>query len=162
MPTEQQYLQMVINKTSVLPRMCVRIISEIMGDEKITPKQQKDMCSYVEKLGAAFQIQDDIISIISDDYAKSRGILAEDIHEGKKSLMVINSYYGDVLSQEKKDRLVEILNMGTTDEKILREACDLLHESGSVDYAQKYARQMIAEAWVDLKEGLPEDTPNAK
>jgi geranylgeranyl pyrophosphate synthase len=162
MPTEQQYLQMVINKTSVLPRMCVRIISEIMGDEKITPKQQKDMCSYVEKLGAAFQIQDDIISIISDDYAKSRGILAEDIHEGKKSLMVINSYYGDVLSQEKKDRLVEILNMGTTDEKILREACDLLHESGSVDYAQKYARQMIAEAWVELKEGLPEDTPNAK
>lgn len=88
--------------------------------------------------------------------------MAEDIHEGKKSLMVINSYYGDVLSQEKKDRLVEILNMGTTDEKLLREACALLHESGSVDYAQKFARQMLAEAWSDLKEGLPEDTPNAR
>lgn len=78
--------------------MCVRIISEIMGEEQIPKKQQKDMISYVEKLGAAFQIQDDLISILSDDYAKSRGILAEDIHEGKKSLMVINSYYGDVLS----------------------------------------------------------------
>merc|ERR1711908_181984 len=101
-------------------------------------------------------------SILSKEYATSRGILAEDIHEGKKSLMVINSFYGDVLSQEKKDRLVEILNMKTTDEKLLREACDLLHESGSVDYAQKFARQMIAEAWTDLKEGLPENTPNAK
>lgn len=78
--------------------MCVRIISEIMGEEQIPIKQQKDMIAYVEKLGAAFQIQDDLISILSDDYAKSRGILAEDIHEGKKSLMVINSYYGDKLS----------------------------------------------------------------
>ena len=78
--------------------MCVRIISEIMGEEQIPKKQQLDMIAYVEKLGAAFQIQDDLISILSDDYAKSRGILAEDIHEGKKSLMVINSYYGDKLS----------------------------------------------------------------
>lgn len=39
MPTEQQYLQMVINKTSVLPRMCIRIISRIMGEELISKKQ---------------------------------------------------------------------------------------------------------------------------
>ena len=84
---------------------------------------------------------------MSDDYAKSRGILAEDIHEGKKSLMVINSYYGDVLTQEKKDRLIEILNMNTEDEKLIREACALLKESGSIEYAQNFSRQMIADAW---------------
>ena len=76
--------------------------------------------------------------------------------------MVINSFYGDKLSQEKKDRLVEILNMGTTDEKLLREACGYLHESGSVDYAQNYAKKLLAEAWSDLKDGLPEDTKNAR
>ena len=103
-----------------------------------------------------------MISILSEDYAKSRGILAEDIHEGKKSLMVINSFYGDKLSQEKKDRMVEILNMRTTDETLIKEAVGYLHESGSVDYAQKFARQMIADAWTDLKEGLPEDTENAR
>ena len=47
-------MQMVINKTSVLPRMCIRIISRIMGDELISKKQQADMVSYVEKVGAAF------------------------------------------------------------------------------------------------------------
>ena len=129
-----------------------------MGDDLISAKQQADMVSYVEKVGAAFQIQDDLISILSDDYAKSRGILAEDIHEGKKSLMVINSYYGDVLSQEKKDRLIEILNMNTEDEKLIREACAILKESGSIEYAQNFSRQMIAEAWANLRDGLPDKT----
>ena len=120
------------------------------------------MVAYVEKVGAAFQIQDDLISILSDDYAKSRGILAEDIHEGKKSLMVIHSYYGDVLSQEKKDRLVEILNMQTEDENLIREACGLLKESGSIDYAQNFAREMVADAWKNLEAGLPENTDTAR
>jgi geranylgeranyl diphosphate synthase, type III len=33
MPTEEQYLQMVINKTSVLPRLCLSMISIIVGLE---------------------------------------------------------------------------------------------------------------------------------
>ena len=120
------------------------------------------MVAYVEKVGAAFQIQDDLISILSETYADSRGILAEDIHEGKKSLMVINTIYGDKLSQEKKDRLIEILNMNTEDEALIREACGYLKESGSVDYAQQYARQLVADAWTDLKNGLPENTDTQK
>ena len=55
-PTEQQYLQMVINKTSVLPRMAVRIIGRIFGDEVISKDQLADMVAYVERVGAAFQI----------------------------------------------------------------------------------------------------------
>jgi len=35
MPTEDQYLQMVINKTSVLPRLCLSMISIIVG---VNPK----------------------------------------------------------------------------------------------------------------------------
>lgn len=56
MPTEQQYLDMVINKTSVLPRMCIRIIGAIMNegrdDEKNFPTEH--MVKYIETLGAAF------------------------------------------------------------------------------------------------------------
>ena len=39
----------------------------------------------------AFQIQDDLIACVSDEYAKERGIIGEDIHEGKRTLMVIHS-----------------------------------------------------------------------
>ena len=86
MPTEEQYLHMIINKTSVLPRLCVRLIAQIMKEDPT------EMINYVEQLGAAFQIQDDLIAIKSDIYAKERGILAEDIHEGKRTLIVSHAY----------------------------------------------------------------------
>lgn len=57
-------------------------------------------------LGAAFQIMDDVIAVESDDYRKERGAFCEDIQEGKRTLMVIHSFfYG-----WKGDRLLEILN----------------------------------------------------
>jgi geranylgeranyl diphosphate synthase type 3 len=49
----------------------------------------------LEYLGAAFQIQDDIIALTSEDYAKERGIIGEDVHEGKRTLMVIHSLNTD-------------------------------------------------------------------
>ena len=58
----------------------------------------------------------------SDEYRKERGCYAEDISEGKRSLMVIHSFfYG-----WKGDRLVEILDMQTEDETLLREAVAIL------------------------------------
>lgn len=53
MPTEEQYLQMVINKTSVLPRLCAGMISIILP----LPDLEKRLIeTYIESLGAAFQI----------------------------------------------------------------------------------------------------------
>lgn len=51
MPTEDQYLQMVINKTSVLPRLCVNMISQVVGVE---PTVARTMSNYTETLGASF------------------------------------------------------------------------------------------------------------
>lgn len=76
------------------------------------------MIKYIETLGAAFQIQDDIIAVISDQYAKERGI-GEDIREGKRSLMVIHTMNKN---DKSSDRLNHILNLQTSDESLLREA----------------------------------------
>lgn len=46
----------------------------------------------------------------SEEYAKERG-LGEDIHEGKRTLMVLNTYWNDNITPNKKERLIEILNM---------------------------------------------------
>jgi geranylgeranyl pyrophosphate synthase len=53
MPSEEQYIQMVMNKTSVLPRLCLRFISEIMN---LKEKDKEIASKYIESLGAAFQI----------------------------------------------------------------------------------------------------------
>lgn len=77
--------------------------------------------------------------MLSQSYAESRGILAEDIHEGKKTLMVINSVYGDALTEQQKRRLVEILSMKTEDEGVIKEAIQIMKESGSIKYAGEMA-----------------------
>ena len=41
--------------------MTIRIIGRIFGDEVISKQQLADMTAYVERVGAAFQIQDDLM-----------------------------------------------------------------------------------------------------
>lgn len=97
-----------------------------------------------------------MIAIKSEIYAKERGILAEDIHEGKRTLMVSYAYYkSDTISNKEKERLLEILDMGTEDETILREAINILHKSGSVEYAEERARVMLENAWARLEKTIP-------
>jgi geranylgeranyl pyrophosphate synthase len=157
MPSEEQYLHMIINKTSVLPRLCVRLIARIMEEDPA------EMVYYVEQLGAAFQIQDDLIAIKSDIYAKERGILAEDIHEGKRTLIVSHAYCkSNMITAAEKERLLEILDMGTKDEKILREAVDILNRSGAVEYAEMRAKSMLEEAWARVDKSLPNNSGKHK
>jgi geranylgeranyl pyrophosphate synthase len=118
-PTQAQYLQMVENKTSCLPRMCLRMIAEQTGQSE---KLKRDLIKFVNAFGAAFQIQDDVIAVSSEAYRKQRGTYAEDIQEGKRSLMVIHNYYYGW----KGDRLVDILDMHTKDEVYLKEAVEIL------------------------------------
>jgi len=77
------------------------------------------MLKYIELLGAAFQIQDDLIALVSEDYAKERGLIGEDIHEAKRTLMVLNSYWSQTLNEKQKKRLVKILDLNTTDPVLL-------------------------------------------
>jgi len=87
-PTEKQYNEMVKNKTGVLPRLNMRMICSVMGQSE---KKTKAILDYTDAVGTAFQIQDDILSVASEKYSAQRGIIAEDIHEGKKTLMVIHA-----------------------------------------------------------------------
>ena len=76
------------------------------------------MIKFTNSLGAAFQIQDDIIAVTSEEYRKERGVFCEDIKEGKRSLMVIYSYfYG-----WKGDKLIELLDMKSKEEEVHKEA----------------------------------------
>jgi len=81
--------------------------------------------------------------VSSEKYREQRGSYAEDIQEGKRSLMVIHNYYYGW----KGDRLVEILDMHTTDEKLLREAVDILNSEDSIKFAKDVAARTMKEAW---------------
>jgi len=148
-PTETQYFHMVENKTSVLPRMCVRMICELTGQDEETTKQ---LTLFSNALGAAFQIQDDIIALTSEEYRKERGVYCEDIQEGKRSLAVIYSYfYG-----WKGDRLVELLDLKSADENIHKEAIRILQADEAIDYSKEKAKLIMKRAWKELDSLLPD------
>lgn len=81
-------------------------------------------------MGKAFQIQDDIISLTSEEYIKERGV-GEDIREGKRSLMVVKLI--NQKSNRKAKKLREILDMHTNDEKLLNKAVQIITSSKAID-----------------------------
>jgi len=117
LPSQAQYYQMVENKTSVLPRMTLRFLGELTNQDEETKVK---LIHFVNLMGAAFQIMDDVLAVEGDAFKKMRGQgdYCEDIAEGKKTLMVLHSYYYGW----KGDRLLDILAMKTKDEVMHREA----------------------------------------
>lgn len=77
--------------------------------------------------------------------------------------MVSYAYYkSDTISEDDKKRLLEILDMKTEDETLLREAIDILKRSGSIEYAEERAKTMLAEAWAKVDKTLPDNEGKAK
>ena len=67
-------------------------------------------------------------------------------------MMVIHSFfYG-----WKGDRLLEILNMKTDDEKLHREAVKILQDDEAVEFARNTAKQTMTKAWRKVEPLLPE------
>ena len=79
---------MVAHKTGVLPRKVAKLVATDAG---IKDSWRDKLAWMAETIGVSFQIQDDIMAVASEEYAEARGLLGEDIHEGKRTLMVIHS-----------------------------------------------------------------------
>lgn len=149
-PNEGQYLQMCSYKTGCLMRMAVKLGAVLAGASE---KQVKACGAYAESLGVGFQIQDDILDLTGEEFAKKRR-LGEDIHEGKRTLMVIHCLAN--APEDKANRLREILTKHTEDDAEITEAIQIIKESGSIDYAKEKTRELAKQAWTELEPELPE------
>ena len=148
--TENQYLQMCIYKTGTLARMSAKMAAVLVdADNGLIEKIGK----FAEALAVAFQIQDDILDLVSEKFAEGKGGLGRDITEGKRTLMVIHALKKAEAGD--KERLIEILNMHTPDQKIRNEAIDIIRKYGSIEYTKEYARNMMKESWKEIDEFLP-------
>jgi geranylgeranyl pyrophosphate synthase len=155
-PTEQQYLQMCAYKTGTLARLSAKLGALLAGG---TSEQIEACGKYAETIGVAFQIQDDILNLTGEEFAKGKG-LGEDIHEGKRTLMVIHCLKH--APADKAARLREILAMHTNDEKLIDEAIAIIKSTGSIEYAKEFGRKMVSGAWSDVDRVLPESEAKHK
>ncbi|KAH0828508.1 hypothetical protein AYO21_07744 [Fonsecaea monophora] len=135
-PTEDDYLEMVQNKTGGLFRLAVKLMQAESPE-----KGRIDCVPLVNLMGLVFQICDDYLNLSSSTYTKNKG-LCEDLTEGKFSFPIIHS----IRSNPSNLQLVNILKQKTTDEEVKRYAVKYMEGTGSFEYTKKVVRELKLKA----------------
>ncbi|MBS7624648.1 MAG: polyprenyl synthetase family protein [Candidatus Bathyarchaeia archaeon] len=155
--SEEHYLQMCAYKTGTLARMAAKMAAVLAGaEEEVVEK----IGAFAESIGVSFQIQDDILDIVGEEFARGKGGLGMDITEGKITLMVLYT----LKRAEKSDReeLLKILGMHTSDEGLRRRAIEIIKKYGAVEYARHVATRIVDESWRNIEGLLPESDAKKK
>jgi len=147
---EKDYLQMCAYKTGTLARMAAKIAA-VLADAK--DELAEKLGRFAESIGVAFQMQDDILDLTSTKFAEKKGGRGQDITEGKRTLMVIQTL--KVADAKYRERLVEILKMHTSDQGLRDEAIAIMQKYGSIEYVRQFAREMVEESWREAERLLP-------
>jgi geranylgeranyl diphosphate synthase type II len=139
---ENDYLEMSLKKTCWLAAIYPSRIGAMIGT-----RDNIDLDPFIRFgffLGAAFQIQDDLLNLVADErYGKECN---GDVWEGKRTLMLIR------LFQESKppdrERLVEIFSRSRhdrTDEQVVW-VRKLMDKYACIDYARRFAHALAGAA----------------
>ncbi|MBR3182624.1 MAG: polyprenyl synthetase family protein [Eggerthellaceae bacterium] len=137
--TPEDYLVMATCKTAHYSGAVPLAIGAIVGGG--TEAQIEGLRNYGLDTGLAFQIQDDLLNLVGQAESTKKGF-RDDITEGKRTLVVVHAL--QKLEGAKRDRLIELLSSRTKDPAELKEAVDIMTESGSIDYARGYAENLTS------------------
>lgn len=143
-PSEEDYLEMVGNKTGGLFRLAVKIMqAESLNNET-------DYIPLVSIIGLLFQIRDDYLNLNSEIYTSNKG-LCEDLTEGKFSFPIIHA----IRKEEGNKQLINILKMKTHDDEVKRYAVGYMRERGSFEYCRVRLRELRerAEEMIEVVDG---------
>lgn len=123
-PSEEEYLDMVRNKTGGLFRLAVGLLQTFATHHTTT-----DMTALVNDLAVYFQIRDDYINLADEEYMKSKSF-CEDITEGKLSYPIVHG----IRTEAPDTKIVSILKQRTEDPGVKRYAQKLLKQLGSLEH----------------------------
>ncbi|MCJ1462653.1 geranylgeranyl pyrophosphate synthetase [Pseudocyphellaria aurata] len=133
-PSEDDYLEMVGNKTGGLFRLAVKLM-------QAESRSNMECVPLVNLIGLLFQIRDDFMNLSSTEYTENKG-LCEDLTEGKFSFPIIHS----VRSNPQNLQLINILKQKTTDDVVKRYAVSYMESTGSFNYCIKTMRDLHEKA----------------
>ena len=164
-PSEDDYLEMVGNKTGGLFRLAVKLMQAESKNLKYAPSYTpsalpnnypRDCVPLVNLIGIIFQIRDDYQNLSSPEYSHNKG-LCEDLTEGKFSFPIIHS----IRAQPNNLQLLNILKQKTDDEQVKRYAVSYMEGTGSFEYCRKVVSTLMERARI-LVEELDEGSKKGK
>jgi len=147
---EEDYLQMCAYKTGTLARMSAKISAVLSGADKDLVEK---LGRFAESIGVVFQMQDDVLDLTGKAFAEKKGGVGQDITEGKRTLMVIHTLKN--AGNADKQRLIQILNMHTSDQALRDEAIALMQKYGSIAHVKRTAARIVEESWSEVDKLLP-------
>ncbi len=154
---EEDYLQMCAYKTGTLARMAAKIAAVLADAETDLVKK---LGTFAESIGVAFQMQDDILDLTGTEFAKKKGGLGQDITEGKRTLMIIRTLKTAKLQD--RDRIIEILKMHTSDQKLKDEAIAIMLKNNVFEYVKKKADSLVEDSWKEVDQLLKQSEGKEK
>uniref|UniRef100_K3W5U5 Geranylgeranyl pyrophosphate synthase n=1 Tax=Globisporangium ultimum (strain ATCC 200006 / CBS 805.95 / DAOM BR144) TaxID=431595 RepID=K3W5U5_GLOUD len=120
-PTEDEYLDMVENKTGGLFRLAVGLMQAFS-------ECALDFNPLLNALAVYFQIRDDYINLLDEDYMENKSY-CEDLTEGKFSYPLILAIRADL----EDTRLMNILKQRTKDVELKKYAVAYMKETGAFE-----------------------------
>ena len=148
-PTEDDYLEMVQNKTGGLFRLAVKLMQ---AESYVS----RDCVPLVNLMGLIFQICDDYLNLSSSSYTQNKG-LCEDLTEGKFSFPVIHS----IRAAPENLQLINILKQKTRNEEVKRYAISYMEGTGSFEYTRGVIKELKVKA-EELIRGLDDGTTDVR
>lgn len=150
-PVRSEYEAMVMLKTGTLARLAAESGMLAGGAD---PGEAADLGELVAKIGVGFQIVDDVLNLSSGNPGKQRG---DDIVEGKKSLPVIlhlekhpsdAAFFADCFARARQEGITSA---------VIPVLIERLQDSGSVESAGLFGKQLIERACLTLRGHYPEE-----
>jgi octaprenyl-diphosphate synthase len=137
---EQQYMQVIRDKTAILIAACCEIGAILASADE---PHQSALHEFGIEIGSAFQLMDDTLDYIADQqkFGKERG---HDLYEGKMTLPLIHTYAKlDARERQEVARIVDDSELAASD---LEYVCKLIKAKGGIEYTMSKAVERIERA----------------
>lgn len=141
--SEEDYLRMVLKKTCWYTCMHPLRIGALIATGGALPLDRFDRFGYY--MGAAFQIQDDILNLDADEGRYGKEING-DIWEGKRTLMLIHTVGRCDEAEKQRMRAFLALPRGARQQAEVDWVRATMDKYGGVDHARSCARQLAGAA----------------
>ncbi len=155
--TEDEYIEMIRLKTSVLLACAVKMGAIMAG---ASDEDAKNLYDFGEKLGLAFQLQDDLLDVYGDPKVFGKAI-GGDITSNKKTYMLINAILR--ANNEQREELIKWITTDNFDkEEKIKAVTKLYNKIGIRQLCEKKINDYFAEALTYLeKVNVPEEKKTA-
>lgn len=146
--TIEDYLLMANHKTAFYSGGVPLAVGAIVG--RGSEEQIEALRNFGQATGLAFQVQDDILNLVGTRESTGKDFRS-DLTEGKRTLVAIHA----LGTSSRRERLLEILSSRASDPAVLAEAVAIMEDAGSVEFARRFAHDLVIGAKADLQKALP-------